>query len=94
LPFTFGRHDVPLAAGIPGKVRVIYQPVGRPLKAIAGLEQGATYRARLFNPLTGAEEDRGDIHPDASGKWSPNFSGPAWFPFPIYQDWVLTLETE
>ena len=93
LPLTWGRHNATLAAGIPGKVRLIYCPMGSQLKAVKGLEAGVTYRARLFNPVTGAEEDRGEIRPDAGGNWAPQFPGLApWFPFPIYQDWVLVLE--
>jgi hypothetical protein len=32
------------------------------------------------------------VTPDAAGNWTPTFPGtPAWFPRPIYQDWVLIL---
>lgn len=93
-PFTCGRHDVPLAAGIPRKVCVIYQPLGQTLKMVKGLESGVQYHARLFNPVSGVEEDLGRIKPDASGNWIPDCGGAKWFPFPIYQDWVLALAAD
>lgn len=93
LPFTSGRHDIPLAAGIPGKVRVIYQPLGTTLKMVKGMETGARYKARLFNPVSGAQQDAGAVEADAAGNWIPRLPGlPDWFPFPVYQDWVLILE--
>lgn len=92
LPFTCGRHDVPLAAGIPGILRIIYCPMGTGLKLVKGFEPGEKYCLKLVDPLTGDEIDGGDMTPDASGNWIPNFPGtPSWFPRPIYQDWVIVL---
>ena len=91
-PFTCGKHDVPLAAGIPRKLRIIYCPMGTGLRAVKGLEPDVEYRLRLFDPVTGAEVAGGAVTPDAAGNWTPTFPGtPAWFPRPIYQDWVLLL---
>ena len=93
LPFTCGRHDLPMAAGVPGKVRIIYLPMGARLRAVRGIEPGVRYRTRLFNPVDGTELDMGEVQPDAAGRWAPAFPGlPSWFPFPVYQDWVLVLE--
>ena len=93
LPFSWDRHNVPMAAGIPGQVHVIYCPVGGRLKRVRGLDPGKAYRIRLYNPVSGAEEERGEIRPDAEGNWNFALPGlPAWFPFPVYQDWVLALE--
>lgn len=91
-PFTCGKHDVPLAAGIPGKLRLIYCPMGTGLRLVKGLEPGVKYRLTLVDPITGAETAGGDVTPDADGNWVPACPGtPAWFPRPIYQDWVLVL---
>jgi hypothetical protein len=59
---------------------------------VKGLEPGVKYRLSLVDPLTGAETSGGDVTPDAAGNWVPACPGtPAWFPRPIYQDWVLVL---
>jgi hypothetical protein len=95
MQFTCGRHDVPMAAGIPGKLRIIYLPLGVGLKEVVNLEKGVSYEARLFNPVTGDEQQMGRIRTDAAGKWQPKFPHMSeWFPFPIYQDWILALETK
>jgi hypothetical protein len=75
------------AAGIPGKVRVIYFPaeMGGAARWVKGLEAGLTYRAFLFDPKTGAEEELGTVTGDAQGDYAvPRV--------PIFQDWVLVLE--
>jgi len=91
-PFTCGKHDIPLAAGIPRKLRIIYCPMGTGLRVVKGLEPGVNYRLTLFDPLTGAEVAGGAVTPDAAGNWTPVVPGtPAWFPRPVYQDWVLCL---
>jgi hypothetical protein len=92
LPFAYGTHNAAFAAGIPGEVHVIYCPMGSKIKKVIGLDPGVRYGAYLFNPVTGVEEDRGEIQRDADGNWVPNFSKLPWFPFPIYQDWVIALE--
>ncbi|MCC6580149.1 MAG: DUF4038 domain-containing protein [Phycisphaeraceae bacterium] len=93
LPFTCGKHDVPLAGGIPRKVRVIYQPLGRTARMVKGLEPDVAYRLRLLNPVSGEETDLGRIQPDDAGNWNVRCGGATWFPYPIYQDWVFALET-
>ena len=60
---------VPYAAGIPGKVRIIYLPTSAPA-VVKNLEPGATYRAAYFDPVSGKRIDlpkaaRGDSH----GSW-------------------------
>ncbi|OPZ31399.1 MAG: putative endoglucanase [Lentisphaerae bacterium ADurb.BinA184] len=94
-PFTCGRHDVPLAAGIPGRLRIIYCPLGTGLRRVKGIEAGVRYRVYLFDPLTGAVTAGGVAVADADGAWTPAMPGlPAWFPRPIYQDWVLVLTAD
>ena len=92
LPFTCGKHDVPLAAGIPGKLRIIYIPMGTGLKLVKGFERGVRYHLDLLDPLTGAETAVGEVTVDEAGNWIPSVPGtPAWFPRPIYQDWVFVF---
>src|SRR5262249_13362589 len=45
-------YTVPYAAGIPGKVRVIYIPKDE-AATLNQLEAGVSYRARFFNPQDG-----------------------------------------
>ena len=74
------------AAGIPGNVRVIYQPNRGVYKwdgiAVNNIEPG-TYSAFYFDPVSGRRYDLG-VHA-LSGTWqSPNVPSP--------QDWVLVME--
>ena len=95
LPFTCGRHDIPLAGGIPGKLRIIYQPMGMHLKMVKEIEKDAHYKARRFNPVTGEEHFVGEVKADAESNWIYAESGlPEFYPFPIFQDWVLILEAK
>ncbi|MBU4366728.1 MAG: DUF4038 domain-containing protein, partial [Kiritimatiellae bacterium] len=85
LPFTCGRHDVPMAAGIPRKVRFIYIPLGTWLQWVKEIEKKVRYRAKFFNPVNGDEQNLGEVKPDAKGNWKcPRM--------PMFQDWVLVLE--
>ena len=81
------EYRKPYAAGIPGKVRIIYCPNMRKLPRIEHLEPGITYRAFLFDPVTGDEYPLGTVTADASGRWRHPIP-------PIYQDWVIVLEKE
>lgn len=95
LPFTCGVHDVPMTAGIPEKVRIIYRPMGMGLKVVKGFEKGMRYRFGLFNPIDGTEVKGGDVQTDESGNWNPACPGlPSWNPVPVYQDWVIVLEAK
>ena len=78
---------VPRAAGIPGKLRVIYTSylLGG-LTKVKGIEPGVEYRASYVNPSDGSQVDIGAVAPDESGDWTP--AGP-----PIFRDWVLVLES-
>lgn len=77
------------AAGIPGKVRVIFNPFlagfGWGETLVKGIEKDATYRAYYYDPITGDEYDQGVVTPDEEGNWK---SGKV----SIFQDWVLVLE--
>jgi len=65
----------PFAAGIPGKVRVIYFP--GPLAPwgsrphVLGLEDGVNYTAFFFNPITGERTAPVAVQPGLDGRWMP-----------------------
>jgi hypothetical protein len=76
------------AAGIPGKIRIIYQPNRGVYKwdgiAVNNIEPG-TYSAFYFDPVSGRRYDLG-VH-TLSGIWqSPNVPSP--------QDWVLVMQAQ
>ncbi len=81
------------AAGIPGKLRIIYMPVEAvrfvrmEQPVLKGLEAGTTYAARWFDPKTGDTYPLDEIQGDANGDFKT--SKP-----PILQDWVLILEAK
>jgi hypothetical protein len=79
------------AAGIPGKVRVIFYPheisgiLPHRNLVIKGLEKDITYRVYYYNPKDGREYQKGVASGDAQGEYI--------VPKPsIFQDWVLVLE--
>ena len=80
-------HFVPRAAGIPGKLRLIYTSylLGG-LTKVKGIEPGVQYRASYANPSDGSQIDLGAVTADESGDWTP--ARP-----PIMRDWVLVLES-
>jgi hypothetical protein len=82
------KYNAPYAGGIPGKVRVIFLPSGVWGVTLKGIEADIRYRAFLFNPANGREQEIGTVEPDEQGNWRPPLSR-----VPIYQDWVLVLET-
>ncbi|MDH7568038.1 MAG: hypothetical protein QHJ73_00430, partial [Armatimonadota bacterium] len=80
----------PCAAGIPGEVRVCYLPLlwYSPMPRVKALEPGVSYRAFLFDPVTGVEHQLGTAAAGSDGDWQIPLSR-----LPLYQDWVLVLET-
>lgn len=58
-PATPERWQRPIAAGIPGQVRVVYLPSGVWGLEVRGVEANRACRARLFDPVTGEETDLG-----------------------------------
>lgn len=81
------NYFAPYAAGLPGEVRILFLPWFTPTVLVKGIEPGTTYRAFLFNPVNGDEQDLGSVIPDEDGDWRLPLSR-----LPIYQDWVLVLE--
>ncbi len=67
----FTSHPIygPFAAGIAGKVRVIYVPDPAVLR-VEHLENDVKYRAKFFDPSTGDTTDIGDVQADAQGNWT------------------------
>jgi len=75
------------AAGIPGRVRVIYfyqpsWPWAKPLK-VTRIEPDASYKAFFFDPRTGDEHPLGTVR--GGGDWPVPLQ-------PELKDWVLVLE--
>jgi hypothetical protein len=88
---TKENRRLPYAAGIPGKVRVVFIPaeavwsMWRGEMAIKGVEAGSQYHAFYFNPKNGSEHDLGTAKANAKGDYI--LPKP-----PIFQDWVVVLE--
>jgi len=82
----FNEEDYfqPYAGGIPGEVRVIYLPDARPLH-LTGLDTESGYHAFFIDPKNGKTYDIGRV-PRAKEWDSPKP--------PIFQDWLLVLESE
>ncbi len=81
-----GSHpDQPVAAGIPGKLRVIYCPFLWDGPKVKGIEPGARYQARYFDPVEGGVTELGAVEPDEAGDWQAPYP-------PLMHDWVLVLE--
>ena len=85
--WTEDDYLLPYAAGIPGEVRVIFLPFFTPNAAVKQMESDVRYRAFLFNPVNGGEQDLGIITADQAGEWRMPF-----IYMPIFQDWLLVLE--
>ena len=82
------RTDLPFAAGIPGKLRLIYMygPIWGGTKLnVLKLEPGVTYRAFWWDPRTAEELPAGTATADADGKWLIPLP-------PTLTDWLLVLE--
>ncbi|MCK5801238.1 MAG: DUF4038 domain-containing protein [Lentisphaeria bacterium] len=77
------------AAGIPGRIRVLYWPSQWGKPAVRHLEPNVSYQAFLFNPVNGSEVPLGTAVGDVSGHWELPVSR-----LPIFQDWVIVLEAE
>jgi hypothetical protein len=79
------RHAKPFAAGVPGKLRLIYFLPQRRLPVVCRLEGGVAYEASLFSPVDGSRHLLGRVQADRNGRWQiPKL--------PVMQDWVLLLQ--
>jgi hypothetical protein len=86
------------AAGIPGKIRVIYIPglylfdtkfALKDIK-ILNIEKGLKYIAYYFNPRSGKKLKEINVNPSDDSTWI--ISGGAIVSNPTMEDWVLVLE--
>ena len=76
-------YQLPYAAGIPGKLRIVFVPPMWDPPTITRLESG--YQAFFFDPRTGKEHPIGDVAPDSSGIWKAPIT-------PTFEQWVIVLE--
>jgi hypothetical protein len=76
----------PYAAGIPGKLRIVFMPpMWNPPKVLM-LEPGKPYKAKFFNPSDGSLKPLEVATANSVGEWQvPNP--------PTFQDWVLVMES-
>ena len=76
----------PYAAGIPGKVRLVYIPFPRSGDVrLRHLETCVKHRCYFFDPKSGTEVDRGHVEADANGDFAVQRPS-------LWRDWVLVLE--
>ena len=82
--------NTPFAAGIPGKVRIVYtyNPdypwISRPFK-ITDLEPNISYEASFWNPRNGDKTLIGIVTGNEDNEWETPM-------LPTFEDWVLILE--
>jgi len=74
------------AAGIAGKVRIIFIPFCSEKPVVKKLEKDVCYKAFYFNPVNEEKYPLGDVVPDQDGQWKPEH------PAPVFSDLLLVLE--
>jgi hypothetical protein len=73
----------PLAAGIPGELRIVYLPSQKQV-VVTNLEAGS-WEASYVDPKNGDRYPLGSVAPDSEGNWQTQKPT-------IFQDWVLIME--
>ena len=76
---------MPFAAGVPGKVRIVFIPPTWNSPKLRSLEPGVTYQAFFFNPRTGKEQALDPVTGDSSGSWQVPIT-------PTFEQWLLVIE--
>ncbi|MGH2559471.1 MAG: DUF4038 domain-containing protein [Thermomicrobiales bacterium] len=76
----------PVCAVVLGQLWIAYQPTGGGRLILKGIEPGA-WRARWFDPRTGAEQPVGPVEVDRNLKWTAPLP-------PTQDDWVLIVTSE
>lgn len=84
-PWSKERPRGLVAAGIPGELRVIYNPFQWDPPKLKGFEKNVAYALTYFDPATGERIAAGNTQPDADGTWTPP-------PVEVVHDWVLVLQ--
>ena len=79
-------YMLPFAAGIPGKLRILFLPTRWDPPKVKMLEAGRAYRAFFFDPRNGRRKPLGEALGDANGDWQVPIP-------PAVADWVLVLES-
>ncbi len=89
-PAGHKQFDVPYAAGIPDKVRVVFVPGPDPI-VLHDLDPRVSYRLRHFDPRTGEMSEGGLLHADRKGdaECAHKSKGEN---SPGVGDWVVVLE--
>ncbi len=82
------NHLASYAAGIAGKVRIIYIPFCSAKPIVKNIEKDISYRAFYVNIINGDVYPIGDVTPDENGKWKPEQ------PVPIFSDILLVMENK
>ena len=91
---------LPYAAGIPGKIRIIYIPglyffddsfTFKEIK-IMGIEKDIKYNAYFFNPRTGKSLEKMNVPLSEKGIWT--ISTDQRTCLPTMEDWVLVMKSE
>lgn len=80
------QPEAPFAAGIEGRVRVIYIPQYCGPPRLTRLDGARLNRAFYFNPRDGHTIDLGGVDGTPDGCWTPPAA-------PVMGDWVLVLES-
>ena len=83
--WTKEDYQLPYAAGLPGKLRIVFLPPMWEPPTIKSLESGVSYRAYFFDPRTGKEHAIGDVAARLDGSWKSPIT-------PTFEQWILVLE--
>lgn len=83
------EFDVPYAAGIADKIRVIYVPGPDPI-VLRDLDTKNSYRVQQFDPRTGELGDATVIHADRNGEFA--YESRLHGPKTAVMDWVAVVE--
>ncbi len=83
---TSENRIAPYAAGISGKVRIIYIPFCTEKPEIKNIEKDVNYSAYYYNIATGDVYTIGQVKADKNNSWKPDM------PMPVFTDLLLVLE--
>ena len=61
------KYEVPYAAGMPRRIRVIYAPRRKPIE-VRGIESNAKYHVIRFDPASGESREDGVLKSDSNGR--------------------------